>query len=465
VSSSNPPPHPDLIFVAPAPGRLDVVACREAGGGLQVVWHEQRPLFEQATLPARLADILARHALPTRTRSILIVPPGTGGLLSRPALDVACRDTAWQQRQIEMAVPYPLAEIRYSVQCAQGMARIFWLPSGWLDTQKAQLGKLGLDLMEAYPRAACFEGGRLSPGFDGVLYERSEQGELIYDLRDGRVRQTASLPAGLDAESRQACLAGLRADNGNAGVSQTPPQESPVGAPAWADVLPALWRETATAIPADAGGRTLWSPFFRLAMLVGVALTVLAGGLSWAIAAKEAALTQMSREKKKLGPQSLHFQELDRSLRGQGAVVAAVGQMNDAPTPLSLLARFTQALPKKAWMQQMVFDGKSLLVSGKGIGDDELIGLLREAKLEAEKTRPEPVPETDDFRLRVREPAAATEETAKAAAFGTSDAPTAPVSAAAGMPPPGALPPPAGSNPPPGVKPPFGMRPPPGGAS
>lgn len=406
VSSSNPPRHPNLIFVAPAPGWLDVVACHAAGRAMQVVWQARQPLHEQAApaaLASRLAEILRQHALPAQTRAVLIVPPGTGGLLASPALDDICRDAAWCRRQLELAVPYPPAEIRYGVRCGDGLAQFFWLPKTWLDSQKAQLQKLGLNLTEVYPRAALFETGHTSPNFDGVLCEKAEQGESLYDFHNGRVRQAAQLPAGIDAAARQACLGGMRAAGG--GAAAVP--EAAAALPAWADCLPALWQDTGLAIPADDSAAALWSPFYRLALLLAVAFTVLATALSWAIAAKESALSQAVREKKKLAQAAQRFQELDRSLREEGAIVAALAQMNDAPTPLPLLAQVTQVLPQKAWVQQMAYDGKAIVIAGKGIGDDELIGLLQGAQLDVEKTRQEPIPETNDFRLRVlRKPAA-----------------------------------------------------------
>ena len=406
---SNPSRPPNLIFIAPSPGRLDVVACRESGRDLSSVWQEQRPLGEQSALAARLGEVLRQHALPAQTRAVLIVPPGVGGLLTLPALDDICRDAAWCRRQLELAVPFPLAEIRYGVHCGNGLARFFWLPAAWLDQQKQQLQKLGLKLEEIYPRAALFEIGRVSPGFEGALCEPAEQGELVYAFSDGRVRQAVQLPPGLDATARQVCLAGLREGGASA-------QEMAVQPPAWADSLPALWQDTGLAITMDAGPAALWSPFFRLAMLVAIALTVLAGALSWAIADKETAMSQAVREKKKLAAPAQRFQELDRNLREQSAVVAAMKQIDSAQTPLPMLAKFTQALPKKAWVQQMTYDGNSITVAGKGIGDDELIGLLQDAQLEAEKTRPEPVPDSNDFRLRVREKPAETPATDKGGA-------------------------------------------------
>lgn len=401
---SNPPRPPDLIFIAPSPGWLDVVACQTAGRDLPIVWQERQPLGEQGALAARLGDVLRQHALPAQTRAVLIVPPGVGGLAALPALAGVCREADWCRRQLELLAPYPLAEIRHGVRCGGGLAQLFWLPAAWLGQQQQQFRKLGLKLAEVYPRAALFETGCVSPGFDGVLCESSAQGELVYACRDGRVRQTAQLPPGLDATARQACLAGLRE-----GVP--PPAEMAVRAPAWGDSLPALWQDPGMAIPADGGSASLWAPFVRIALFAAAAIVVLAGALSWAIAAKEAALSQAVREKKKLAPAAQRFQELERSLREESAIVAAIKEIDAAPTPLPLLAQFTQTLPKQAWVQHMTYDGKAITMAGKGIGDDALIGLLQKAGLEAEKTRPEPVPESDDFRLRVRErPAQAKEE-------------------------------------------------------
>lgn len=407
ATSSNPPRYPNLIFIAPAPGWLDVVACLATGRELRIVWLERRPLLDQASYLPRLGEILKLHALRPDTQAVLLAPPGTGGLLELAAPANACRDAAWCRRQLELAVPFPIGEIRYAAHCVGDRARLFWLPAAWLAGQKAQLGKLGLKLAEVCPRAQLFEGGRLSPAASGVLVERLPQGELLYSFAAGQVRQAAALPAGIDAEARRACLAGIH----EAGAAA--PQEMEATLPSWEESLPALWREPGLAVAAESGPMALWSPFLRLAMLLAVVATVLAGALSWGITAKEEALRAAVRENKKLAPQGARFQELDRSLREEEAVVTAVGKLNETATPLPLLARLTGVLPRNAWVRQLVFDGKSIVVSGQGIGDAELIRLLREADLEAEQMRQEPVTEAEGFRLRVMEKTK-TEKTDKA---------------------------------------------------
>lgn len=397
ASSSNPPRHPNLIFIAPAPGRLDVVACLAAGRELRIVWQECRPLPEQASLPARLGEALKLHALRPDTPAVLIVPPGTGGLFTVAATADARRDAAWCRRQLEQAVPFPIGEIRYVVQGMGDRVRFFWVPAAWLASQQAQLGKFGLKLAEVCPRALLFEGGRLSPAAAGVLVEGLPQGELLYAFAEGSVRQAASLPPGTDAEARRACLAGLHEIDGAA------PRETDAALPSWDASLPALWRASDLALPAASGAAALWSPFFRLALLVAIVATALAGVLSWGIAAKEEALRAAVREKKKLAPQSARFQALDRSLREEEAVVDAVARVGATGTPLPLLARLTRLLPPQAWVQRLSFDGKAIVVAGKGIGDAELIRLLDAADLAAEQMRQEPVTDTEGFRLRIME--------------------------------------------------------------
>jgi hypothetical protein len=397
ASTSNPQRHPNLVFIAPAPGWLDVVACLAAGRELRIVWQERRPLSEQASFLPRLGEILKLHALRPDTPAVLLAPPGAGGLLEVAAPANACRDAAWCRRQLELAVPFPIGEIRYAAHCAGDRARFFWLPAAWLAAQKSQLGKFGIKLAEVCPRAQLFEGGRLSPAASGVLVERLPQGELLYAFAAGSIRQAAVLPQGIDDEARRACLAGIHESTGAA------PQEMEATLPSWDESLPALWRVPGLAIAAERGAAALWSPFLRLAILLALAATVLAGALSWGIAAKEEGLRAAVREKKKLAPQGARFQELDRSLREEEAVVAAVGKLNEAATPMPLLARLTEALPKTAWVQRMVFDGKSIVVSGKGVDDAELIRLLQEAGLEVEQMRQEPVTEGGGFRLRIME--------------------------------------------------------------
>jgi hypothetical protein len=408
ASSSNPQGYPNLVFIAPAPGWLDVVACLASGRELRIVWQERRPLPEQASFLPRLGEILKAHALRPDTPAVLLVPPGVGGLLAVAAPANAWRDAAWCRRQLELAVPFPFGEIRHAAQGGGEGVRLFWVPAAWLAGQKTQLAKFGLKLAEVCPRARLFEGGRLSPAAAGVLVERLPQGELLYDFAAGVVRQAAALPPGIDAEARSACLAGVHA------AGNVAPQELEAALPPWEESLPALWREPGLSIPADGGAAALWSPFFRLAMLLAVVATVLAGALSWGIAAKEEALRAAQREKRKLAPQGVRFQELDRSLREEQAVVDAVARLNATGTPLPLLARLTQVLPKNAWVQRLTFDGKAIVAAGKGIGDDELIRLLEEAGLAAEQMRQEPVTATEGFRLRIMEKPQA--EPAKAAA-------------------------------------------------
>lgn len=352
---------------------------------------------ELASFPSRLGEILKLHALRPDTPAVLLVAPGTGGLLSLAASAGAWRDAAWCRRQLELAVPFPEAEIRHAASGDGDQARFFWVPAAWLAAQQAQLGKFGLKLAEVCPRARLFEGGRLSPAASGVLTERLPRGELLYAYSAGHVRQAAALPPGTDDEARRACLAGLHDAGGAA------PRETEATLPPWDESLPALWREPGLSIAADGGTAALWSPFFRLAMLLAVVVTVLAGVLSWGIAVKEEALRAALRERKQLAPQGLRFQELDRALRAEQAAVEAVRGLDAAGTPLPLLARLTQVLPKTAWVRQLTFDGKSIVAAGKGIGDDELIRLLREAGLAAEQMRQEPVTESEGFRLRIME--------------------------------------------------------------
>lgn len=395
ASTSNSIRHPNLIFIAPFPGGLDIVACAENWRSMQVVWHERRPLAEQASFLPCLSDILKQHALPANTRTVMIVPPGVGGLLVSPAIENACSNAAWCQRQLELSLPYPLAEIRYGMRCAGDLIQFFWVPNDWLNSQKATLQKFGLKLEEVFPRALLFETGQPSPAPESVLSERFVAGELLYCLRGGHIHQALALPAGLDESAHETYLNGIAASSAN------PAQAAVVSLPAWNERLPALWNDIELTVAGDATAGSLWSPFFRLAMIVIVVAAALAGFLAWQMGNQEEALTNALREKKRLAQPVQRFQELDRLLREEGAVVAAVGKMNNSSTPLPLLTQFTRILPKDAWVQQLVFDGKAMVVSGKGIGDAELIGLLQGANIEVIQMRQEPVAETKDFRLRI----------------------------------------------------------------
>lgn len=395
ASSLNSIRSPNLIFIAPSPGWLDVVACAESRRGLQIAWQARQPLGDEAAFFPRLADILKQHAVHPHTRAVMIAPPGVGGLLVNPAIENACRNPAWCRRQLELALPYPLAEIRYGMRCIGAQIQFFWVPQAWLDSQKSVLQKFGLKLEEVLPRALLFEAGASAAATEVVLSERFQSGELLYCLRGGHVHQAVALPPELDGPARTAYL------NGMAAGHAAPIAEAAAALPAWAERLPELWRDAELAIALDTTTASLWRPFFRLALAVAAVTMALAGFLAWETTRQEETLAAALRESKSLAQSVKRFQELERSLREEGAVVAAVGQMNRSPTPLPLLAQFTKILPKEAWVQHLVFDGKSMVVSGKGIGDDALSKLLQGANLEAIQMRQEPAAETNDFRLRV----------------------------------------------------------------
>ncbi len=402
-------PRVDLVFIAPIPGRLDLIACQESGRRLHVQWHESRTIADDASVQTCLAEILGLHALNLDTRAVLISPAGTGGLFSRPALHSTCRKDSWIKHQLSLSVPYPATEIQYSICCIDGQARFFWLPAAWINSQKSILEKFGIKLCEVYPRALLFESA--ASGKSGLLSEHTCSGEMLYDLRDGCVQQAIVLPLGIDADARTACIAS--AHGGNTGQSIQPQdnivQITTVSSPVWADCLHKLWMNPQQAVPIDRGAFAIWSPVFRIAVWLILAFSVIAGLTAWRISEVETALTNAVREKKKHIEPSKRFIELERALREKEAVIAATKNMNASPTPLPLLAELTRILPPTAWLQQMTFDGKLITVFGKGIGDDELIKILQDEKFWVEKMRQEPVLESNDFRLRIGEKPSSTD--------------------------------------------------------
>jgi hypothetical protein len=394
-------PQVDLIFIAPIPGGLDLIACQESGQRLLVQWHESRSIADDASVQTCLAEMLGQHALNPDTSAVLLAPPGTGGLFARPALDTACRTDAWIKHQLGLSVPYPLTEIQHSVHCRDGLARFFWLPTAWINSQKSMLAKLGLKLCEIYPRGLILEPG--DSGLNAYLIEHTCNGEILYDLRNGLVQQAIKLPQGIDADTRKACIAAMYGDIGQPGGQPGNLIETVVSNPVWADCLDKLWRNPQLAVCIDHGLGSIWSPVLRIAVLLVLASAVIAGLLSWRISETEDALTNALREKKKHIEPSKRFIELERSLREKESVIAATKNISSAPTPLHLLAELTRILPATAWLQQLTFDGKLITVSGKGISDDALIKILQDEKFWVEKMRQEPVLETNDFRLRIGE--------------------------------------------------------------
>lgn len=386
-----------------------MIACAENWRGLNVLWQAQQPLSDTAALLPRLADILKQHALPSPLRTVFIAPPGIGGLLVSPALAQASRDDAWCRHQLEHALPYPIADVRHGRRQIGEQIQFYWVPLEWLNRQKALLQKLGLQLDSVFPRALLFETSlptsSASPANPALLSEAFATEEWLYGLHAGRLQHAVAIPAGLDATARAAYLSGMT--GGDAPALATPAtltiQTTPAVRPPWPDRLPALWQNLDLTIAVDAATESLWRPFYRLAIAVAVVTTVLAAALNWVLENQETALAQALRDKKSLTAAMQRFNDLERAVRDESTIVAAVSDMNAAPTPLPLLLRFTQILPKTAWVHHLVFDGKSMVVAGKGIGDAELIGLLQGANLEAMQMRPEPVTETDSFRLRVLE--------------------------------------------------------------
>lgn len=328
----------NLLFLALAPGTLDVIGCVENWRGLRVLWEERQSLPEATAAAARITEIAQRHALHPEARAVLLVPPGIGGILTRPGDCRAFRDPVWRQRQLELALPYAAADLLFDAHHIGNEVRFFWLPKDWVVAQKNALRKFGLRLEAVCPR------------------------ELL---------------------------------------NESTAESAPSAAPVWQEALPVLWQRGELSIEPDLRPSARWRPFLRAATALLALAAIPLGVLSWKIAATEESIAAQAREKRQMAQKLKRYEELDRVLREEGAAVAAVGKLDAAPTFLTLLARFTQALPKEAWIGQMVFDGQSIVVSGKGISDADLMNRLQDAPFEAILMRQEPVADSDDFRLRI----------------------------------------------------------------
>lgn len=397
IASSRSPRYSNLLFIAPALEQLDVVACVEGKRDVQVLWHESRQLPEHAALQSRMVEIGKLHVLLPETRTALLAPPGIGGLFSGPASAEACADPGWCARQLELFVPYQISEIRYTVRYRDGLAHFFWIPVTWLENQVILFKKLGLKLTEVYPRALLLECSLGGSGYSGMLSEKLARGEFLYKFDRGCIGQAVVLPAEADPQVRQDSLGAT----GSAGHELTVTQiQGPLN---WEKDLPVLWRNTELSIPVTSDRLLLWAPFFRIAAAMVLVLATLMGLLSWQITAKEEALAKAIRERKSLAESTKRFNDLEQKLRGNGDSVAAIKKINAAPTPLTLLAELTRILPKKAWVQQLTFDGKRIVVSGQGIEDEELIGLFQNAGFPVEKMRQEPAEQNNGFRISIAE--------------------------------------------------------------
>ncbi len=397
IATSRSPRYPDLLFISPALEQLEVVACLETKRDLQILWHESRQLPEQASLQSRLIEIGKLHVLLPETRTVLLVPPGIGGLFSSPSTAAASANPGWCMRQLELFVPYRINEIRYIVRYADGLAQFFWIPATWLDNQIILFNKLGLKLSEIYPRALLLEGSLSGSGYSGILSEKLKRGEFLYEFDRGHVCQAMLRPVETDLQESHASLGARGKDSHELTVTQRQ------GAPNWEKDLPVLWWNTQLSLPVSSDRLSLWSPFFRIAAVMVLILATLIGVLNWQITAKEEVLAKATRERKTLSETAKRFSDLEQTLQGNGAIVTAIKNINAAPTPLTLLAELTRILPKKAWVQQLTFDGKSIVVSGQGIGDEELIVLFQDAGFSVEKMRQEPIEQNNEFRLRVAE--------------------------------------------------------------
>lgn len=384
IATAHSSPYPNLLFVAPALDQLEVFACLATRRDLQILWQERCTLPALASLQSRLAEIGKLHVIPPETRTVLLVPPGVGGLFACPSTPAACANPVWCMRQLELTVPFRNNDIRYIVRYQEGMAHFFWVPVSWLDSQISLFNKLGLKLSELYPRALMLESSSSSSGYSGMLQEKLGRGEYLYEFNNGHVCQAALLSAGGELPLSQ---------------TATPCQ----GQPNWEAGLPVLWQNTALSMPVTTGRWSLWAPFFRIATAMLVVLAVLIGFLNWQIVTKEEELTKAMRERRSVVDSAKRFTALEQKLRSNEAIVTASKKLNVAQTPLTLLAQLSRILPKKAWIQQMTFDGKGIVVSGKGMGDEELISVFQDAGFLVEKTRQEPIVDSNDFRLRISE--------------------------------------------------------------
>lgn len=389
--------YPDLLIIAPTGAELTVVAYRTGWRDAAELWPEVLPLADWDELPQRLTAVLTRRATRSKTPVALVTPAGVGGFILYPRAEGEKCDGPWVQRQIELTLPYPAAEIAYRVHCVDNVAQLFWVPNDWIKAQQVALEKLGLVLDEILPRACLFQDAQVgkSSGASQALIEGKPEQAYLYLQEQGVISQAIQLPAAANDADLHAMAGGMLA----AGLQ---PQTVALDSGQLGGRLLGLWQDEACALRVAGNSWQLWKPGILLALAVTALALLLPAFFYGSTLSMQERLGVAQKELRGLAKQVDQFQDDQRAVAKEDGLVRAVREIDAAPMPLDLLAKIVEALPDKAWIQNLTYTGKTLVIAGKGVSDGELSKRLQQSGLVVSEMRVEPAGETNDFRLRIQ---------------------------------------------------------------
>lgn len=383
-------------------------------------WRESRAQETFAErLQATLRPLLLEWAVAPQTPCVITPPSDVGGVVEAAYSEV--EPASWPEladKLLASRLPYSVKElthchrlVRLKTQGKLQSARllVYWLPRAWLADCRAVLGRLGMRLVEIYPRPRLFEllSGLGSSG--GVCVEQSGGALALYAI-DGERATTAKLTVELSQPANLQplvlALQGLGGERASVyGFGLDPECELAVRERSGRYHPTELVRPLTDAVFRQwlTGERGIWIEPERDSLnakitpwAIGFAVIGLAAfvSLSWYERKLDGKLK--STEESKASIESNHRRVAARQ-RELFHIQDQLGRVERfdalaAKSPLNTLALVSEHLPAEAWLTAYSFKDKTVVIEGTGLDNAGVIAGLASTPLSAKPYVPPPPP-------------------------------------------------------------------------
>ncbi|MFC4161835.1 hypothetical protein [Chitinimonas lacunae] len=368
---------------------------------------------------ATLRPLLLEWAVPPQTPCLITPSSDIGGVVESAYSEVKPED--WlelSEKLLASRLPYSVKEL---VHChrlvglkTQGKLQkarllVYWLPRAWLADCRAVLARLGMRLVEIYPRPRLFENLTGLGNSGGICIEQSGTALALYAI-DGERATTAKLTVELAPPSHlqplTLALQGLGGERaGVYGFGLSPECEQAVRERSGhyhptemvRPLSDALFRQWLT------GERGIWLAPERESINAKIT--------PWAIGFAVVGLgvfASMSWYERKLNGQLKTVEDNKASIESNHRRVAAkqrelfhiqdqLGRVERfdqlaSRSPLNTLALVSEHLPAEAWLTAYTFKDKTVTIEGSGLDNARLIAALEKTPLAAKPYVPPPPP-------------------------------------------------------------------------
>lgn len=372
---------PDLLLLAPSPSVLTVTAVISRFGRESILWRERLALSGAADSARLLAEhlraLLGVHAVRLKTPVVLIVPPVVGGFVQLPAAGGLGGDQAWFERQLTLQLPFASDEIVWRRRACPTGSEVFWLPRAWLNALDEALGRLGLVLSAALPRAALMR----DQSTDIACYVVREAGGLAHVFQRGAIVRSLVLPADEAAAEQRLALELAALDIDAARVRQG---SGPTTVETESAAALAAWGRGDEALELIPGRWGIWAPIWRWGLIIA-ALTIAAlSVIQFQRQALEERNDELARDHRKALETRKKVMLLEKALRAEQRLLDEIAAIQASPTPVEMLAKLTEALPEGVWLNSLSLKNGRLEWRGRGADSARVVELLAEKGIAAQ---------------------------------------------------------------------------------